>query len=63
MRGYTTREMMKELKVTESTMKAHLKRIYALYDIDNSWVKRVRLIYLIYKHSRRKLWDEEDRQA
>ena len=55
--------MAKELKMGERTVKAHFARLYLMFDIDNRWVKKVRLIYLLHAHKRRKLWDEEDRQA
>jgi DNA-binding CsgD family transcriptional regulator len=53
MRGLTTKEMLMELGVKPRTLKAHFNRLFLKFGIDRGYVKRVRLIHLLYEQSRR----------
>ncbi len=49
LQGHSTAEMCEELKMKPRTLKAHLNRMFNLYGIDDRYIKRVRLVYLIHK--------------
>ncbi len=49
MQGYTSAEMCKELNMKPRTLKSHLTRMYDRFWITDRYVKRVRLIYLLWK--------------
>lgn len=47
--GMSNKEIAEKLGMAVRTVKAHLNRMYVLFDISSRYIKRVRLAYLLHK--------------
>lgn len=47
--GMDNREISEHLGMTLRTVKAHMHKMFLLYDIHPRYIKRVRLVYLLTK--------------
>lgn len=48
-RGLSDAEIAAEMGCEKRTVKAHLKKLYMLFDIDDRWIMRVRLVYVLWQ--------------